>query len=144
MTFVCLFCFVLFLRESFCLGLDFHFVVHHHERIENGQWKSEVQNVPTSRIDTCRLCNCSGRCFHLWIVHLLCCHTSFFSRTVFDCLSSFIELTNCDVFSIAVVAYLEDPWWRFWWFFDTYWELIYLAVITVICFVWRPTSNNRR
>jgi len=41
-------------------------------------------------------------------------------------------------------ANLQDPLWRFWWFWDTYWEFIYFIVITVIVFIWRPNSNNQR
>lgn len=56
-----------------------------------------------------------------------------------------IALAVVYIFEFIVdAAGLEDPWWRFWWFFGTYWELVYLAVITVICFIWRPTANNRR
>lgn len=41
-------------------------------------------------------------------------------------------------------AALDDPLWKFWWFWDTYWEFIYLIIITVVAFIWRPTANNNR
>jgi hypothetical protein len=43
-----------------------------------------------------------------------------------------------------VFAALDDQLWKFWWFWDTYWEFIYLIIITVIAFIWRPTANNNR
>jgi hypothetical protein len=56
-----------------------------------------------------------------------------------------VALAVVFILEIALVfAALDDQLWKFWWFWDTYWEFIYLIIITVIAFIWRPTANNNR
>eukprot|EP00029_Vermamoeba_vermiformis_P010626 TRINITY_DN562_c0_g1_i1.p1 TRINITY_DN562_c0_g1~~TRINITY_DN562_c0_g1_i1.p1 ORF type:complete len:517 (-),score=138.90 TRINITY_DN562_c0_g1_i1:83-1633(-) len=56
-----------------------------------------------------------------------------------------IALAVVFILEIALVfAALDDQLWKFWWFWDTYWEIIYFIIITVIAFIWRPTANNNR
>lgn len=38
----------------------------------------------------------------------------------------------------------RDVWWQTWWFFEAWWQMLYLAILWVIAVIWRPNSNNKR
>jgi hypothetical protein len=35
-------------------------------------------------------------------------------------------------------------WWKGWWVWDAYYSFGHIAIILVICFIWRPNSHNER
>eukprot|EP01117_Protostelium_nocturnum_P009665 TRINITY_DN3455_c0_g1_i1.p1 TRINITY_DN3455_c0_g1~~TRINITY_DN3455_c0_g1_i1.p1 ORF type:complete len:505 (+),score=116.46 TRINITY_DN3455_c0_g1_i1:161-1675(+) len=38
----------------------------------------------------------------------------------------------------------EDAWWKGWFFFTGYWNIIYFIISVFISFLWRPSPNNAR
>jgi len=51
------------------------------------------------------------------------------------------------LFIIELVAQWNNyfnSWWRGWFFFDAYWEILYLVILIIIAIIWRPTENNFR
>jgi len=57
----------------------------------------------------------------------------------------------CAIFLSAIVAVIEmialmlgkaDDWWKGWWVWDAYWQILYFSLLCSICYLWRPTGDN--
>jgi len=35
-------------------------------------------------------------------------------------------------------------WWRGWWIFDGYWDILYLVITAIVAFLWKPNQDNQR
>jgi len=36
----------------------------------------------------------------------------------------------------------QDAYWRLYWIFDAYWEIVYYALVVLIAWMWKPNPNN--
>jgi len=51
----------------------------------------------------------------------------------------------CFILQVAFsLAKFHDNMWSFWWIWNAYWELSYLALTLVVAYLWRPNDNNLR
>jgi len=51
----------------------------------------------------------------------------------------------CFILQVAFsLAKFHDNMWSFWWVWNAYWELSYLALTLVVAYLWRPNENNLR
>eukprot|EP01095_Lingulamoeba_sp_RSL-Kostka_P000624 TRINITY_DN10908_c0_g1_i1.p1 TRINITY_DN10908_c0_g1~~TRINITY_DN10908_c0_g1_i1.p1 ORF type:complete len:504 (+),score=126.30 TRINITY_DN10908_c0_g1_i1:96-1607(+) len=65
----------------------------------------------------------------------------------------FVVLIASGIFAALIIIYQfllmfisdgVDTYWKTWWMFDAAWNILYFFILTAICIIWRPTSNNTR
>jgi len=44
---------------------------------------------------------------------------------------------------IASWGGLYDSWWRGWFIWSGYWDILHLALLVVVVVLWRPNANNK-
>jgi len=53
--------------------------------------------------------------------------------------------TLCFILQVSFsVAKFHENMWAFWWIWNAYWQLSYLALTLLVAFLWRPNANNLR